>query len=130
MLTLLICCHEARNEAASGQSERHLNLGLRVEFVLGEPASHAQVPQQPIGESHLLHVLCELRDGAVAIEEDREAIRVVNAEHHEVPSRIARAGIAEVEERRNSALRAPEQYLIGLEVAVDERQTWLLVQIE
>ena len=112
------------------QSERHQDVKLRIKLVLGEPTSSAQMSQESIVESHLLDVLYERRHGAVAIEEDRQAIGVVKTEHHEIPGGIAQAGIAEVEEYRPPAFRTTQEHVIGLQVAVDEGLTGLLIKIE
>jgi hypothetical protein len=88
------------------------------------------MPQESITKPHPFDVLYERRHGAVAIEEDRQAIGVIKAEHDEVPRGVAQARIAEVEENRTPASRTMEKHVIGLQVAVDEALTGLLIKIE
>jgi hypothetical protein len=86
--------------------------------------------QESVAESHSLDVLHKRRRCAVAIEEGRQAIGVIKAEHDEVPRGVAQAGIAEVEEYRPPASRTTQQDVFGLQVAVDEGLTGLLIKIE
>ena len=89
------------------QSERHQDVELWIERVFVAPTSHAQMSQESVTESHLLDVLFERRRGAVAIEEDRQAIRVVKAQRAEVHAGSPRPASPK---SRNTVPRPPGQW--------------------
>ena len=105
-----------------GRTGESKGRGTDVQPRCAKPCTAPHVPYK----SYLLDVFYERRHSAVAIEEDRQAIGVVKAECHEVPRGVTQAGIAEVEEYRPPALGTTEEHVIGLQVAVYERQARLL----